>query len=109
MAYDERLAERVRLELVAREGVSEKRMFGGIAFMVNGNMALAIDKDRLMVRVGPDRYEASLNRPHAGPMDMTGRPMRGFVLVHQEGLDKKEDLQDWVQQGMAFALSLPPK
>ncbi len=109
MAYDERLAERVRLELIAREGVSEKRMFGGIAFMVHGNMALAIDKDRLMVRVGPDRYEASLNKPHAGPMDMTGRPMRGFVLVNAEGMDKKEDLQDWVQQGMAFALSLPPK
>ena len=109
MAYDERLAERVRLELVAREGVSEKRMFGGIAFMVNGNMALAIDKDRLMVRVGADRYEASLNKPHAGPMDITGRTMRGFVLVHAEGMDKKEELQDWVQQGMAFALSLPPK
>ena len=109
MAYDERLAQRVRSEMATREGLSEKWMFGGLAFMVHGSMALAIDKDRLMVRVGPDHYEASLNRPHAGPMDMTGRPMRGFVLVHPEGLDKKEDLQDWVKQGMAFALSLPPK
>ena len=109
MAYDERLAHRVRLELAAQEGVSEKRMFGGMAFMVQGNMALAIDKDRLMVRVGPHRYEASLKRPHAGPMDMTGRPMRGFVVVQPEGLDNKESLQDWVQQGVEFALSLPPK
>ena len=109
MAYDERLAHRVRLELAAQEGVSEKRMFGGMAFMVQGNMALAIDKDRLMVRVGPDRYEAALSMPHAGPMDMTGRPMKGFVVVQPEGLDKKEGLQDWVQQGVEFALSLPPK
>ncbi len=109
MAYDERLAQSVRLELAAQEGVSEKRMFGGLAFMVRGNMALAIDKDRLMVRVGPDRYEAALNMPHAGPMDMTGRPMRGFVVVQPKGLDNKEGLQDWVQQGVEFALGLPPK
>ncbi len=109
MAYDERLAQRVRLELAAQVGVSEKRMFGGLAFMVHGNMALAIDKDRLMVRVRPDRYEAVLNMPHAGPMDMTGRPMRGLVVVQPEGLNKKEDLQDWVQQGVDFALSLPSK
>ena len=109
MAYDELLAQKVRLELAAQEGVSEKRMFGGMAFMVQGNMALAIDKDRLMVRVGPERYEAALSMPHAGLMDMTGRPMRGFVVVQPEGLDNKEGLQDWVHQGVEFALSLPPK
>ena len=109
MAYDEQLAERVRLELVTQEGVSEKRMFGGLGFMVHGNMALAIDKDRLMVRVGPHQFEASLMRPHAGPMDMTGRPMKGFVIVQPERLDNKEGLQDWIQQGVEFALSLPPK
>ena len=109
MAYDERLAQKVRLELAAQERVSEKRMFGGLAFMVHGNMSLAIDKDRLMVRLGPDRYEAFLKRPHAGPMDMTGRPMKGFVVVQPEGLDNKEGLQDWVQQGVEFALSLSPK
>ena len=109
MAYDELLAQKVRLELAAQEGVSEKRMFGSMAFMVQGNMALAIDKDRLMVRVGPHQYEASLMRPHAGPMDMTGRPMKGFVIVQPEGLDNKEGLQNWIQQGVEFALSLPPK
>ena len=109
MAYDERLAQRVRLKLAAQEGVSEKRMFGGLAFMVHGNMSLAIDKDRLMVRVGRNRHEASLKRPHAGLMDMTGRPMKGFVVVQPEGVDNKEDLRDWVQQGVEFALSLPPK
>ena len=102
MAYDERLAQRVRLELAAQEGLSEKRMFGGLAFMVHGNMALAVDKDRLMVRVGPHRYEASVKRPHAGSM-------KGFVVVQPEGLDNKEGLQDWAQQGVEFALSLPPK
>ena len=109
MAYDERLAQRVRLELAAQEGVSEKRMFGGLAFMVHGNMALAVDKDRLMVRVGPNRHEASLKRPHAGRMDMTGRPMKGFLVVQPDGLDNKEGLEDWVQQAVEFALSLPPK
>ena len=109
MAYDERLAQRVRLELAAQEGVSEKRMFGGLAFMVHGNMALAVDKDRLMVRVGLHWYEASLKRPYAGPMDMTGRLMKGFVVVRPEGLDNKEGLQDWIQRDVEFALSLPPK
>ncbi len=109
MAYDERLAQRVRLKLTAQERLSEKRMFGGLAFMVHGNMALAVDKYRLMFRVGPHRYEASVKRPHAGPMDMTGRPMKGFVVVQPEGLDNKEGLQDWAQQGVEFALSLPPK
>ena len=109
MAYDERLAQKVRLELAAQEGVSEKRMFGGLAFMVHGNMALAVDKDRLMVRVGRNRHEASLKRPHAGRMDMTGRPMKGFVVVQPDGLDNKEGLEDWVQQGVEFALSLSPK
>ena len=84
-------------------------MFGGLAFTVHGNMALAVDKDRLMVRVGPNRYEASLKRPHAGRMDMTGRPMKGFVVVQPDGLDNKEGLEDWVQQGVEFALSLLPK
>ena len=109
MAYDECLAERVRRELTALEGVSERRMFGGLCFMVHRNMALGIDKDRLMVRVGPEGYEAALQKPHARPMDMTGRPMRGFVVVPPEGLATREELWDWVGQGVDYALSLPPK
>ena len=109
MAYDEGLAERVRLELAALEGVSERRMFGGLCFMLHGNMALGIDKDRLIVRVGAERYESALQRPHARPMDMTGRPMKGFVVVPPEGLQDREDFRGWVEQGVDFALSLPPK
>lgn len=109
MAYDECLAERVRLELAPLKGVSERRMFGGLCFMLHGNMALGIDKDRLMVRVGREGYEAALQKPHARPMDMTGRPMRGFVVVPPEGLVTREELQDWVGQGVDYALSLPPK
>ncbi len=109
MAYDESLAERVRLELAYREGVSERRMFGGLCFMLHGNMALGIDKDRLMVRVGPEGYEAALQKPHARPMDMTGRPMRGFVVVPPKALGKEKDLRSWVEEGVDYALSLPPK
>ena len=109
MAYDEELAERVRLELATLQGVSERRMFGGLCFMLHGNMALGIDKDRLMVRVGAEDYEAALQKPHARPMDMTGRPMRGFVVVLPEGLATRKDLHDWVMQGTSFALNLPPK
>lgn len=109
MAYDECLAERVRREMAGREGLSERRMFGGLCFMLHGNMALGIDKDRLMVRVGPEGYEAALQKPHAHPMDMTGRPMRGFVVVPPEGMATREELQDWVVQGVDYALGLPPK
>ena len=109
MAYDEVLAERVRLQLASREGVSERRMFGGLCFMLHGNMALGIDKDRLMVRVGAEGYESALQRPHARPMDMTGRPMKGFVVVPPEGLQDCKNFRGWVEQGVDFALSLPPK
>ena len=109
MAYDEVLVERVRLQLASREGVSERRMFGGLCFMLHGNMALGIDKDRLMVRVGAEGYESALQRPHARSMDMTGRPMKGFVVVPPEGLQDCKDFRGWVERGVDFALSLPPK
>ncbi len=109
MAYDECLAERVRREFAALEGVSERRMFSGLCFMLHGNMALGIYKDRLMVRVGPDGYEAALQKPHARPMDMTGRPMKGFVVVPPEGMSTPDTLKDWVSQGVDYSLSLPPK
>ena len=109
MAYDEVLAERVRQQLASREGVTERRMFGGLCLMLHGNMALGIDKDRLMVRVGPKGYEAALQRPHTRPMDMTGRPMKGFIVVPPEGISTERDLHSWVEQGVSYALSLPPK
>ena len=109
MAYDEKLADRVRRALSGREGLSERKMFGGIAFMLRGNMACGIVKDELMVRVGPERYDDALGRPHARPMDFTGRAMRGMVYVQPDGCRTDEALKLWVEQGLAFAASLPPK
>ncbi len=84
-------------------------MFGGIAFMLNGNMCCGVINDDLMVRVGPDGFEDALGRPHARPMDFTGRPMKGFVFVGSEGTDASATLIGWVQRGVAFAGSLPAK
>jgi TfoX/Sxy family transcriptional regulator of competence genes len=109
MAYDENLAQRVRQALSGQDGVIEKKMFGGLAFMLHGNMSVGVEKDRLMVRVGPDRYDKALARPHARPMDFTGRPMKGFVYVPPEGLHTDAALQEWVHMGVEFALTLPKK
>ena len=109
MACDEGLARRVAGALSGLDGVVEKKMFGGLAFMVKGNMALGVHKDRLMVRVGPEGYEEALGRPHCQAMDVTGRPMRGFVMVRPEGLCSDEGLWEWVRAGIEFALSLPEK
>ena len=109
MAYDEELAERVRRALSGRKGISEKKMFGGIAFMLGGNMFCGIVKDQLMVRVGPERYDDALSRPHAHPMDFTGRAMRGMVYVTHEGTATGEGLKSWLEQGLGFAASLPAK
>ncbi len=109
MAYDEGLALRVSESLHGLEGVVERKMFGGLAFMVKGNMAAGIMGERLMVRVGADAYEEALSAPHCGPMDFTGRQMRGFVVVEAEGIASDCDLRDWLDRGVGFALSLPPK
>ena len=109
MAYDEQLAERVRLTLAGRDALSERKMFGGIAFMLAGNMFCGVVKDELMVRVGPERYDDALSRPHARPMDFTGRAMRGMVYVSPEGIHTDEALKRWVEQGLGFAASLAPK
>ena len=109
MAYDEQLAGRVRGVLARRKDVSEKKMFGGLSFMLGGNMCCGVDKDNLMIRVGPDQHEAALAQPHARPMDFTGRPLRGMVYVGPDGYRSDEALVKWVQRGVDFALSLPPK
>ena len=110
MAFDEGLAARVREVLDARSDVADKRMFGGIAFLVAGNMACGVMGDELMVRVGADRAEA-LREAESGvrAMDMTGRPMRGWVLVAPEATADDGDLERWVSRGEQFAASLPPK
>jgi hypothetical protein len=109
MAYDEGLAQRVREELGARPGYVEKEMFGGIGFMLHGNMACGVIGADLIVRVGPERYERALTEPHARPFDMTGRPMRGWVVVVADGYEADEDLAAWIEKGVEHALSLPPK
>ncbi|OGO04250.1 MAG: RNA methyltransferase [Chloroflexi bacterium RBG_13_56_8] len=109
MAYDRELAQRVREEMQGLPSFSERTMFGGIGFMLQGNMACGVLGEDLIVRVGPERYEETLARPHTKPFDMTGRPMRGWVLVSPEGYEAHTDLWMWVQQGLEVALSLPPK
>ncbi|MBT2478488.1 TfoX/Sxy family protein [Streptomyces sp. ISL-94] len=109
MAYDEGLAERIRARLGADPAVTEKRMFGGLAFLHEGNMAVGVIGDELMVRVGPDAADAALARPGARPFDFTGRPMRGWVVVAASALSEDADLDDWIDQGHAFAAGLPPK
>jgi len=109
MTYDEGLAERIREVLDDRRDVTEKRMFGGIAFMVRGHMTVGIVKDDLMVRVGPKAYENLVGQRHARPMDFTGKPMKGFLYVESSGFEADEDLKRWVGLGLEFTLSLPAK
>ncbi|MFJ6391117.1 TfoX/Sxy family protein [Streptomyces sp. NPDC091972] len=109
MAYDEGLAERIRHCLGAHPGVAERRMFGSITFLYRGNLAVGVTGDDLMVRIGPDATDAALARPGTRPCDMTGRPMRGWVLVAGSAVTEDEALRAWVDEGRAFAASLPPK
>jgi TfoX/Sxy family transcriptional regulator of competence genes len=109
MAFDEKLAGRVRKVLAARRGITEKRMFGGLCFLARGNMCCGVVGGDLVVRVGPDAYEAMLARPHARPMDFTGRPLRGFVFVSARGLASARGLRTWVERGLAQARSLPAR
>jgi TfoX/Sxy family transcriptional regulator of competence genes len=108
VAYDERLAARVRALLASRADVSERKMFGGLTFMVGGNMCCGVNREELIVRLDPGREEEVLARPHARPMDLTGRRMRGFITVHSDGLTGT-DLDRWVREAVARAESLPPK
>ncbi len=109
MAFDEALAARVRKSLGERPGLSERKMFGGLAFLLHGNMCCGVNNDDLMVRVGPDAREPALSRPHARPMDFTGRPMKAFVYVGPGGTKTDDDLRAWIARGLAFAESLPKK
>jgi TfoX/Sxy family transcriptional regulator of competence genes len=109
MAYDEHLAERIRGVLHDRHAVTERKMFGGIAFMIGGNMAVGVTRDELMVRVGPDAHDEALAQPHVRVMDMGNRPMRGMVNVAPAGIESDADLARWVNAGADVAAALPPK
>jgi TfoX/Sxy family transcriptional regulator of competence genes len=110
MAYDEDLAHRIR-ELLAGDGdVTEQRMFGGLAFLVGGNMAVAASgRGGLMVRVDPEDTDALVQREHAGPFEMRGRPVEGWLRVDPDGVRTKRRLEPWVKRGVAYARSLPAK
>ena len=109
MAYDEELADRVRAQFAGRSGVREQKMFGGLAFMLNGNMACGVLGGELVVRVGKENLDEALSLPHSRPFDMTGRPMRSFVYVAAEGLSTGDGLAAWAARGISYADSLPPK
>ncbi len=109
MAYDEGVAERLRDAYRQVLNVEEKKMFGGIAFMVGGHMSCGVVDDTLMVRVGPQLYADAMARPHAREMDFTGRSLKGFVYVAPEGFEEDEDLASWVRLSLDFVTSLPPK
>ncbi len=108
MPYDEKLVERVR-GVLAGEASKERKMFGGLTFMLQGNMCCGVEGERLMVRVGPEKYDEALAQKHTELMNFTGRPMKGMVFVGSEGLASDKDLKAWVQRGVDFALSLPAK
>ena len=109
MPYSKALADRVRVVLGPRPGLTEKRMFGGICFLLNGNMIGGIAGEELMLRLGPDETPRALEEPHTREMDFTGRPMKNFVVIEHDGLARAEDLARWLDRGVAFAASLPPK
>jgi TfoX/Sxy family transcriptional regulator of competence genes len=109
MAYDEGLAQRMREMLDGVPALEEKKMFGGVGFLVAGNMACGVNQEDLIVRVGPEAYYQALQEAYTKEFDMTGRPMRGWVVVQPDGYEADEDLQAWIQRGLEFASSLPVK
>jgi TfoX/Sxy family transcriptional regulator of competence genes len=108
MAYNLKLAERIRAELEGTPFV-EKKMFGGIGFLIGGNMACGVYKEDMIVRIDPENHIKLLKKPHAKPFDITGRPMKGWLAVEPEGCKTKKQLSAWVKAGVEFALTLPPK
>ena len=108
MAYNLKLAERIRSELNGMPFV-EKKMFGGTGFLLNGNMACGVNKDNLIVRVDPEKHSALLKKSHAKPFDLTGKPMKGWIVVEADGIKTDKQLSTWVKEGVEFALTLPPK
>ena len=109
MAYDEVLADRIDANLSRPSDVTERKMFGGLAFMLDGNMCHCVTELGLVVRVGTNAYENALAQPHAGLMDLTGRPMKGWVLIDFAGLESETRLSQWIKRSADFAAALPAK
>jgi TfoX/Sxy family transcriptional regulator of competence genes len=109
MAFDEFLAARIRDALARKKSVEEKKMFGGVGFLLNGNMLVGVWKDSLIVRLGPDNYDDALLEPHVREFDITGKPMKGWVLVEPEGVEEDGPLKDWIERALKFVKALPAK
>jgi TfoX/Sxy family transcriptional regulator of competence genes len=109
MAYDEQLADEIRTRIGSRTDLTEKEMFGGIAFMIGGNMAVGVSGSELMVRVGKEAHDEAEARTGARTFDLSARPMRGWISVAPEGLATEADVHRWIDQGVAYAASLPRK
>lgn len=109
MAFDDRLADRVRKQLGKRAGLSEKKMFGGLAFLLNGNMCCGVHGGELIVRLDPEATAAALTRPHVRVFDLSGRPMKGWILVGPAGLGNEQALAGWVRTAVEYASALPKK
>ena len=109
MAYDDILAAQVRAVLGEQEGLSERKMFGGLGFMLYGNMCCGIQKSELILRLGPNKGAEALQDPRMRPFDTIGRPMKGWAVIDAADLEKETELSYWVQQSVDFTLTLPPK
>lgn len=109
MAFDESLAGGIRDVLAHRTDIVDKKMFGGLGFLLNGNMLVGVWKDSLIVRVGPDAYEDALREPHVKEFDITGKPMKGWIMVEPEGVAEEYELKNWIEQAQKFVKTLPRK
>jgi len=109
MAFSEALGERIRQRLARRKNVEEKKMFGGVGFLLNGNVLVGVWKDSLIVRLGPDEGDEALKEPHVKEFDITGRPMKGWVLVEPQGVEDDDQMSAWIQRAVKFVKTLPAK
>lgn len=109
MAYDENLAVRIRAALGRKMGVEEKKMFGGLCFLLHGNILVGVWKHSLIARVGPEQADDALREPNVRPMDITGKPMKGWLLVEPDGVADVDAVKEWVQRALKFVGKLPAK
>lgn len=109
MAYSKSLAARIRQSLAQRRGVTEKRMFGGVAFLLHGHMLVGVWQDSLIARLGPEAGDSALRQPFVRPFDVTGRPMKGWVMIDPDGMDTDAELNAWIDQVLEFVATLPAK
>jgi TfoX/Sxy family transcriptional regulator of competence genes len=109
MAFNEALAERIRQALARRKNIEEKKMFGGIGFLLNGNMLVGVWKESLIARLGPEQGDEALLEPHVKVFDITGKPMKNWIMVEPEGIEDDDQLKDWIQRAMKFVGKLPGK